>query len=104
MDPRQPEQACYACIFDPQTEPASHACGAYGVLSPLVGAMGCLQAAEAIKLIVRSRHPGSSLPSAAQTLTLIDMKTANWQQVRISQNPQCPVCQPGRTQAAAGRN
>ena len=102
VDPRQSEQACYACVFDPQTEPVAHACGAYGVLSPLVGAMGCLQAAEAIKLIVRGQHPGSSLPSAAQTLTLVDMKTASWQQVRISRNPACPVCQSGRTKAAAG--
>jgi molybdopterin/thiamine biosynthesis adenylyltransferase len=104
MDTRQPEQACYACVFDPQHEPAAHACGAFGVLSPLVGVMGCLQAAEAIKLIVRDRHPGSSLPAAAQTLTLIDMKNVSWQQVRISQNPQCPVCQPGRAKAAAGRD
>jgi molybdopterin/thiamine biosynthesis adenylyltransferase len=64
--------------------------------------MGCLQAAEAIKLIVRDQHPGSSLPSAAQTLTLVDMKTASWQQVHISRNPACPVCQSGRTKAAAG--
>jgi hypothetical protein len=53
---------------------------------------------------VRDRHPGSSLPSAAQTLTLVDMKTASWQQVRISRNPACPVCQPGQAEAAAGRD
>ena len=92
IDPTLPEQACYACVFDPKTEPAAHACGAYGVLSPLVGAMGCLQAAEALKLLVRHRHAGSSLAAAAQRLTLLDMKLGTWQQLSIARNPQCPVC------------
>jgi len=104
VDPRQSEQACYACLFDPQTEPVAHACGAYGVLSPLVGVMGCLQAAEAIKLIVRGRHPGSSLPSAGQSLTLVELKTGRWQQVSVARNPQCPVCASQRTNIAQPKN
>ncbi|MFZ9480808.1 MAG: HesA/MoeB/ThiF family protein, partial [Burkholderiaceae bacterium] len=45
MDLRRSDQACYACVFDPESQPDAHACGAYGVLAPMVGAMGCLQAA-----------------------------------------------------------
>ena len=92
IDPTLPEQACYACVFDPKAEPAAHACGAYGVLSPMVGAMGCLQAAEALKLLVRHRHAGTSLTATTQRLTLLDMKLGTWQQLNISRNPSCPVC------------
>ncbi|MBU3725527.1 MAG: HesA/MoeB/ThiF family protein [Burkholderiaceae bacterium] len=92
IDPAVPEQACYACVFDPKTEPMAHACGAYGVLSPMVGAMGCLQAAEALKILVRRGHTGSSLGAQTQRLTLLDMRQGSWQQLNISRNPHCPVC------------
>lgn len=92
IDPTLPEQACYACVFDPTAEPAAHACGAYGVLSPLVGAMGCLQAAEALKLLVRHRHTASSLGATPQRLMLLDMKHGTLQQLSIARNPHCPVC------------
>ena len=88
FDPRLPEQACYACVFDPQFEPPAHACGAYGVLAPMVGAMGCLQAAEALKLLIR--RPESS--AAAQFLSMLDMRTHTWQQLQIVKNPGCSVC------------
>lgn len=84
FDPRHPEQACYACIFDPQSEPAANACGAYGVLAPMVGAMGCLQAAEAIKVLIGTKGP--------QRLSLLDMRSGTWQQLSVSRNLQCPVC------------
>ena len=92
MDPQQPDHACYACVFDPQSTPNEQACGAFGVLSPLVGAMGCLQAAEALKLLIRKKHPDSSIPNATQRLTLLDMKTGALQQLGIARNPVCPVC------------
>ncbi|MBU3719902.1 MAG: HesA/MoeB/ThiF family protein [Burkholderiaceae bacterium] len=92
IDPSRSDHACYACIFDPAAEPAAHACGAYGVLSPLVGAMGCLQAAEAIKLIVRKGHSGSSLQAGVQRLSLLDMRDGRWEQLTVSRNPSCPVC------------
>lgn len=88
IDPRQPQQACYACVFDPDSEPPAHACGAYGVLAPMVGAMGCLQAAQAMKLVIHdpSQH------QETQRLSILDMKSATWQQFVVSKNPGCPVC------------
>lgn len=93
IDTTDPDHACYACVFDPASEPQAHACGAYGVLSPMVGAMGCLQAAEAIKMLLR-RSGKNQLPKAAQRLSLLDLKTGSWQQLLVSKNPQCPVCGP----------
>lgn len=93
IDPSDTDHACYACVFDPASEPEAHACGAYGVLSPMVGAMGCLQAAEAIKMLLRRSDIGR-LPKAAQRLSLLDMKSGVWQQLMVSKNPQCPVCGP----------
>lgn len=87
IDPRASDQACYACVFDPEHAPEEHACGAYGVLSALVGAMGCHQAAEALKLIVSLRQ--TNVP---QLLSLFDARTSQWQQLRLSRNPNCPVC------------
>ncbi len=87
IDPREPDQACYACVFDPTHAPEEHACGAYGVLSAMVGAMGCLQAAEALKRIISLKQP-----NAPQLLSLFDARAGQWQQLRLSQNPDCPVC------------
>lgn len=91
IDTADQDHACYACVFDPASEPEAHACGAYGVLSPMVGAMGCLQAAEAIKMLL-SRSGANRLPKAAQRLSLLDMKSGVWQQLLVAKNPQCPVC------------
>lgn len=87
VDPRHADQACYACVFDPTTHPEEHACGAYGVLSAMVGAMGCHQAAEALTLIV-SQGP-SDRP---QLLSMLDVRSGRWQQLQLSRNPECPVC------------
>lgn len=89
VDPDRPEHACYACVFDPAHEPGAAACGAYGVLSPLVGAMGCLQAAEAIKLILTRQGRQASPP---QLLSLLDIRSGQWQQLKIARNPACTVC------------
>lgn len=97
IDPRRPDSACYACVFDPQAEPEAHACGAFGVLSPLVGSMGCLQAAEALKILIsinRSLATTGATP-VAQNLSLLDIKTGIWQQLAVSRNPDCPVCGAG---------
>lgn len=90
-DPAVENQACYACVFDPQSEPEDAACGAYGVLSPLVGTMGCLQAGDALKILLRRAHPDRPL-SVEQRLTLLDARSGLFQQVAISKNRHCPVC------------
>ena len=91
INPHDATHACYACLFDPAHEPAAHACGAYGVLSPMVGAMGCLQAAEALKmLLIRAGHLDAA--ATPQMLSILDMKSGRWQQLSVTKNPDCPVC------------
>jgi molybdopterin-synthase adenylyltransferase len=91
INPVVADHACYACIFDPATTPEAHACGAYGVLAPMVGAMGCLQAAEAIKMLLgRAGKPVAA--KAAQQLSLLDMRNGVWRQLTVTKNPECPVC------------
>ncbi len=91
--PSRPEHACYACVFDPDHTPDEHACGAYGVLAPLVGAMGCLQAAEAMKVLIGNREESQKpVHRPAQMLTMVDARTGRWQQVALRRNPACSVC------------
>jgi molybdopterin-synthase adenylyltransferase len=91
FNPSDKQSACYACVFDPGHAPEEHACGAYGVLAPLVGAMGCLQAAEALKLIV-GNQTSRAQSAAVQTLSLFDMKSGSVRQLVVKRNPRCPVC------------
>jgi molybdopterin/thiamine biosynthesis adenylyltransferase len=98
FDPRSATDACYACVFDPSAVPEDAACGAYGVLGPMVGAVGCLQAAEALKILVGvgkkagDKHSAGLQQMQKQKLTLLEMKTNTWQQLEITRNPDCPVC------------
>lgn len=94
-DPRRETDACYACVFDPTLEPEQAACGAFGVLSPMVGAIGSLQAAEALKMLItkNNRRPKPGLAQErVQRLSLLDMRSGLWQQLTLSRNPACPVC------------
>jgi molybdopterin/thiamine biosynthesis adenylyltransferase len=57
-----------------------------GVFAPLVGIIGSMQAAEALKLIAAI---GSSL---AGRLLMLDARTMDWTEIRVSRDPDCPVC------------
>ena len=61
-------------------------CAVMGVFAPLVGIVGSLQAAEALKLMAET---GRSL---AGRLMLIDALDMDIHTIRIARNPQCPVC------------
>lgn len=106
IDPRLGDQACYACVFDPLAAPEDAACGAFGVLSPLVGAMGALQSAEALKILTRKpalkTEPENQ--SQLQLLTLLDMRSGRCQQVQVSRNPACPICGSGLARKQSGSN
>jgi molybdopterin/thiamine biosynthesis adenylyltransferase len=86
FDIRQSEAPCYACIFPPDLHFEETACATMGVFAPLVGIIGTIQAAEALKLIMEI---GTSL---AGKLLLLDARTMQWQQINARRNPQCPVC------------
>lgn len=85
FDHRQADSACYHCLF-PLEEEQTLNCANSGVLGPVVGTIGTMQALEAIKHIV-------GLPSGVKNrLKLFDGKTLDWQTFAINKDPQCPVC------------
>ncbi|ELZ5941383.1 ThiF family adenylyltransferase [Providencia vermicola] len=76
---------CYACLYPDQTEPQRN-CRTAGVLGPVVGVIGTLQALEAIKLLV-------GLPSSLSgKLRLFDGKQQQWNTLQLTPSIQCPIC------------
>lgn len=86
FDPRDAASPCYACVF-PATQQLEEAlCATLGVFAPLVGIVGAMQAAEALKLLAGVG------PSLAGRLLMLDGRTMEWTQLRAGRAPDCPVC------------
>jgi adenylyltransferase/sulfurtransferase len=85
FDTRQPDCPCYRCLYDEESE-ENTSCAANGVLAPLVGIVGSMQALEAIKLIVGF---GTSL---AGKLLVFDARHSQWRELKLPKDPHCPVC------------
>ena len=86
FDARDADSPCYACVFPPDNPPEETRCAVLGVFAPLVGIIGSMQAAEALKLIA---HVGRSLSGR---LLLLDAKSMEWSQLRLPRDLRCPVC------------
>ena len=85
-DTRVASSPCYACVFPPDTQFEETQCALMGVFAPLVGIIGAMQAAEALKLLSGA---GSSL---AGRLQMLDGRTMEWSEVRVQRDPACTVC------------
>jgi len=92
-DIRQADAPCYACVFPPTHSFEETRCATMGVLAPLVGVIGSLQATEALKLL---SGIGSSLQGK---LMLFNAQHMEWQTLSTARNLQCTVCSPFRHQA-----
>jgi adenylyltransferase/sulfurtransferase len=81
------EAPCYRCLF-PQPPPpgAVPNCAEAGVFGVLPGIVGCIQATEAIKLIVGVGEP------LVGRLLIFDALDMDFQTVKIRRDPACPVC------------
>lgn len=92
FDMRRKDAPCYECLFPEADEAEELSCATTGVLGPLVGIIGSMQAAEAIKLIAGI---GQSL---AGRLLSLDALAMRWHEVRFGRDPACAVCggRPGR--------
>ena len=86
FDPRRADAPCYACVFPEDSGAEDVACSTMGVFAPLVGVVGAVQAAEAMKLIVGI---GQSL---AGRLLLLDGRAMEWTAIGVARNPACAVC------------
>jgi molybdopterin/thiamine biosynthesis adenylyltransferase len=71
-------------------------CATMGVFAPLVGIVGTMQAAEALKLLAGI---GTSL---AGRLQMLDARSMEWNEVRLSRQAQCAVCAAHRDRPASG--
>jgi adenylyltransferase/sulfurtransferase len=82
-----PPHPCYRCVF-PDTPPDDlvPTCAEGGVLGPIAGVMGCLQAVEIVKEIIGL---GESLSG---TLLLYDGPMAELRRIKTSRRPACPCC------------
>jgi molybdopterin/thiamine biosynthesis adenylyltransferase len=85
-DTRTPDAPCYACLFPPEATVEEVACATMGVFAPLVGIIGTMQAAEALKLLAGI---GTSL---AGRLQMLDGRTMGWNEIRFQRQPHCAVC------------
>jgi len=83
---QQADSACYHCLY-PFAETAEvNNCSTSGVLGPIVGIVGSLQALEAIKYL-------TGMPLASfNRLMRFDGKTLQWQHLSVAKDPQCSVC------------
>lgn len=86
FDTRQPHAPCYACLFPEEAGGGEMRCAEFGVFAPLVGVVGSMQAAEALKLIMGI---GESLSGR---LLLYNALDAEWRSIRLKKDPACPVC------------
>jgi molybdopterin-synthase adenylyltransferase len=85
-DMRHAHSPCYACVFPPDAGFEEVACATMGVLAPLVGVIGAMQAAEGLKLLSGA---GRSL---AGRLLMLDGLAMEWSEIRTSRDRACPVC------------
>jgi molybdopterin/thiamine biosynthesis adenylyltransferase len=86
FDVRDAASPCYACLFPEDSRFEDAACSSMGVFAPLVGVIGAVQAAEALKLLAGCGRP------LVGRLLMLDGRGMEWTEVRVGRNPGCPVC------------
>ncbi|MDP5293206.1 molybdopterin-synthase adenylyltransferase MoeB [Oceanimonas sp. CHS3-5] len=86
LDPSR-EHGCYRCLYGPELEERL-TCSNAGVIGPVVGTIGLLQALEAIKYLTGT----GTVPWGE--LKLFDAKAHRWHGLKVPKDPACPVCGP----------
>lgn len=85
-DARQADAPCYRCLYDDTGGDIQQSCAESGVISPLLGMMGSVQAIETLKLLANT---GTSLRGR---LIMVDAFTMQIREIKLKQDPACPVC------------
>ncbi len=86
FDPRQDDTPCYRCLYREEADSTEETCRDRGIFAPLVGIIGSMQAAEAIKLLLEIGQP-----LTAQLLT-IDALSMSLRRIKLPKDPHCPAC------------
>ncbi|WP_144906462.1 SAMP-activating enzyme E1 [Halobellus captivus] len=83
----EPDGPCYRCLFPEAPEPGTVPdCATTGVLGVLPGTVGCIQATEAVKLLLGA---GETLKGR---LLFYDAMEMSFETVPYQRNPDCPIC------------
>ena len=93
--PNDGASACYRCVFPDEGGP-QETCSDTGVLAPLPGVVGSIQAVEALKLLTGLGRP------LINRLLLLDALEMEWRMVRLARDPACPVCGAGEGLGTGG--
>lgn len=88
FDARDGNSPCYRCLYHEATDDQQLSCAESGVLAPVVGVIGTIQALEAVKLLASYGQP------LVGRLLIFDAKTMEWRTLKMAKRPDCPVCQP----------
>lgn len=88
FDPRRVDSPCYQCLYG-DGEETTLSCSEAGVLGPLVGTIGSLQALEALKLLA-----GFGTPLVGRLL-LLDALDVRFRELRVPRDPACACCGTG---------
>jgi adenylyltransferase/sulfurtransferase len=83
-DFRKHEQPCYRCLYTEEGD-IEDTCSTTGVLAPVAGIIGSMQATEALKILL-------DLPTLTGRLQILDAKYMQWRTIKLRKDPQCPVC------------
>lgn len=86
IDPRTDDSPCYRCLYDDLVQDEQLSCSQNGVLAPIVGVIGAVQALEAIKVLAQYGEP------AIGRLLLFDGKALEWRSLRLRKAADCSVC------------
>jgi adenylyltransferase/sulfurtransferase len=86
FDMRRADAPCYHCLFPESGDDQDMRCAVMGVFAPLVGIIGSIQAAEALKVLMGI---GATLDGR---LLIADALTMEWRTIRLRKDPDCPVC------------
>ena len=83
-DFRKPDSPCYQCLY-PKSSTQDTSCSQNGVLSPVVGIIGSMQATEAIKALL-------NLPTLTGKLMIIDAYTMMIRTLNLKKDSHCALC------------
>ncbi|MDQ3186800.1 MAG: HesA/MoeB/ThiF family protein [Pseudomonadota bacterium] len=86
FDLRRKHSPCYHCLFPASGEDQDMRCAVMGVFAPLVGIIGCVQAAETLKILL---DIGQTLDGR---LLLLDGLSMEWRSTKLNKDPSCQVC------------
>jgi adenylyltransferase/sulfurtransferase len=84
------DEPCYRCLYD-EVEDEAETCSRAGVIAPLLGVVGSIQAVEVLKLLI-----GAGRPLQGRWLRY-DALAGTWHMSRVARDPRCPVCAHGRS-------